>query len=107
MGTSGCWVWIQYSCSVRFSVDREECVPDCYDEVILALTMRRIGTLLNRLFGTTFDVMDETKRQQTTKGMSDVYPSYAQIYCLNYRNLDVSRERYECYGHGCRGYGRA
>lgn len=27
-----------------------------------------IGTLLNRLFGTTFDVMDETKRQQTTKG---------------------------------------
>ena len=27
------------------------------------------GTLLNRLFGTTFDVMDETKRQQTTKGM--------------------------------------
>jgi hypothetical protein len=27
-----------------------------------------VGTLLNRLFGTTFDVMDETKRQQTTKG---------------------------------------
>lgn len=26
------------------------------------------GTLLNRLFGTTFDVMDETRRQQTTKG---------------------------------------
>ena len=26
------------------------------------------GTLLNRLFGTDFDVMDETKRQQTTKG---------------------------------------
>lgn len=26
------------------------------------------GTLLNRLFGTSFDVMDETKRQQTTKG---------------------------------------
>lgn len=26
------------------------------------------GTLLNRLFGTTFDVMDETMRQQTTKG---------------------------------------
>ncbi len=32
--------------------------------------MRSIGTLLNRLFGTTFDVMDETKRQQTTKGMN-------------------------------------
>lgn len=28
-----------------------------------------LGTLLNRLFGTTFDVMDETKRQQTTKGL--------------------------------------
>ena len=28
-----------------------------------------IGTLLNRLFGTNFDVMDETRRQQTTKGM--------------------------------------
>ncbi|KAG6830064.1 Dynamin-like GTPase that mediates homotypic ER fusion [Tricholoma furcatifolium] len=26
------------------------------------------STLLNRLFGTTFDVMDETRRQQTTKG---------------------------------------
>ncbi|KAE9403661.1 root hair defective 3 GTP-binding protein [Gymnopus androsaceus JB14] len=27
------------------------------------------STLLNRLFGTTFGVMDETKRQQTTKGI--------------------------------------
>ncbi|KAF8966759.1 root hair defective 3 GTP-binding protein-domain-containing protein [Flammula alnicola] len=27
------------------------------------------STLLNRLFGTTFDVMDERKRQQTTKGI--------------------------------------
>ncbi|KIY67094.1 root hair defective 3 GTP-binding protein [Cylindrobasidium torrendii FP15055 ss-10] len=27
------------------------------------------STLLNRLFGTTFDVMDETQRQQTTKGI--------------------------------------
>ncbi|TFY72143.1 hypothetical protein EVG20_g863 [Dentipellis fragilis] len=26
------------------------------------------STLLNRLFGTNFDVMDETQRQQTTKG---------------------------------------
>lgn len=26
------------------------------------------GTLLNRLFGTNFDVMDESRRQQTTKG---------------------------------------
>lgn len=30
------------------------------------------GTLLNRLFGTNFDVMDETKRQQTTKGACTV-----------------------------------
>ncbi|GMG55539.1 unnamed protein product [Ambrosiozyma monospora] len=27
------------------------------------------STLLNKLFGTKFDVMDETKRQQTTKGI--------------------------------------
>ncbi|TFK44325.1 RHD3/Sey1 [Crucibulum laeve] len=27
------------------------------------------STLLNRLFGTTFDVMDESRRQQTTKGI--------------------------------------
>lgn len=27
-----------------------------------------VGTLLNRLFGTKFDVMDETNRKQTTKG---------------------------------------
>lgn len=26
------------------------------------------STLLNRLFGTSFDVMDESRRQQTTKG---------------------------------------
>ena len=26
------------------------------------------GTLLNRLFGTTFDVMNEAQRRQTTKG---------------------------------------
>ena len=31
-------------------------------------TLHPKGTLLNRLFGTTFDVMDETMRQQTTKG---------------------------------------
>lgn len=32
------------------------------------LTLLVPGTLLNRLFGSNFDVMDETKRQQTTKG---------------------------------------
>ncbi|KAH9942378.1 root hair defective 3 GTP-binding protein [Epithele typhae] len=29
----------------------------------------KVRTLLNRLFGTNFDVMDETRRQQTTKGI--------------------------------------
>jgi hypothetical protein len=28
-----------------------------------------IGTLLNRLFGTSFDVMEESSRRQTTKGI--------------------------------------
>jgi hypothetical protein len=32
------------------------------------------GTLLNRLFGTKFDVMNENERRQTTKG--------APRYCL-------------------------
>lgn len=36
--------------------------------IILTLTFQK-GTLLNRLFGTTFDVMDETQRRQTTKGI--------------------------------------
>jgi hypothetical protein len=35
--------------------------------IIWSLT-HQTGTLLNRLFGTNFDVMDESKRQQTTKG---------------------------------------
>ena len=42
------------------------------------------GTLLNRLFGTRFDVMDETQRKQTTKGTTCV------IVCAKYRNLVVS-----------------
>ncbi|KAH9018698.1 hypothetical protein EDB84DRAFT_1626068 [Lactarius hengduanensis] len=33
------------------------------------------STLLNRLFGTNFDVMDETKRQQTTKGIAELQQS--------------------------------
>ena len=37
------------------------------DPMASALTSH-LGTLLNRLFGTNFDVMDETRRQQTTKG---------------------------------------
>jgi hypothetical protein len=37
------------------------------------------GTLLNGLFGTTFDVMDETRRQQTTKGE----PAFQQLRSNN------------------------
>lgn len=34
------------------------------------------GTLLNRLFGTNFDVMDETQRKQTTKGTFPLFCWY-------------------------------
>jgi hypothetical protein len=34
------------------------------------------GTLLNRLFGTNFDVMNESQRQQTTKGDLDLFEFY-------------------------------
>lgn len=37
------------------------------------------STLLNRVFGTTFDVMDETQRRQTTKGMSRVVFHFARV----------------------------
>ncbi|KAF5375608.1 hypothetical protein D9757_008542 [Collybiopsis confluens] len=37
------------------------------------------GTLLNRLFGTTFAVMDESKRQQTTKGQVIHIPFCIQL----------------------------
>jgi hypothetical protein len=40
------------------------------------------GTLLNRLFGTNFDVMDETKRQQTTKGLLSFVCSQRHIYSI-------------------------
>jgi hypothetical protein len=43
------------------------------DGVYMVLTevdSKTQGTLLNRLFGTSFDVMDESRRQQTTKGRS-------------------------------------
>ena len=39
---------------------------------LLTLLASSAGTLLNRLFGTNFDVMAESQRQQTTKGMG--YP---------------------------------
>lgn len=45
--------------------------------------MTGIGTLLNRLFGTTFDVMDETRRQQTTKGVYIFLVSLITIYNIS------------------------
>lgn len=46
------------------------------------------GTLLNRLFGTTFGVMDETKRQQTTKGTRFIASSSKMVNYVH-RNMDV------------------
>ena len=79
-----------------------------------------IGTLLNRLFGTDFDVMDDTRRQQTTKGEQWFrhysYPllfhsltDYPTDVILNphswpascYRYLGVQGEEYERAGYGC------
>jgi len=40
-----------------------------------------VGTLLNRLFGTNFDVMDETRRQQTTKGPYSPSPINKSALC--------------------------
>jgi hypothetical protein len=57
------------------------------------------GTLLNRLFGTTFDVMDESKRQQTTKGMA-VSANTTSFLTLVHRYLDVPWQVNECHGHG-------
>jgi hypothetical protein len=48
------------------------------------------GTLLNRLFGTNFDVMDETQRKQTTKGGLSLYERYTAIYDFHIRDMDVS-----------------
>lgn len=64
------------------------------------------GTLLNRLFGTNFDVMDETQRQQTTKGAYALSIVWALlITVLLARNLDVQSERHERHGHGRGGHG--
>jgi hypothetical protein len=42
------------------------------------------GTLLNRLYGTTFDVMSESERRQTTKGVSrSISPMYAPSSRIN------------------------
>ena len=45
--------------------------------------------------------MDETKRQQTTKGMLHLF--YTEWQCkTSIRHLDVSRQGYERHGHGRR-----
>jgi GTPase Era involved in 16S rRNA processing len=52
------------------------------------------STLLNRLFGTSFDVMDETKRQQTTKGIWMCPSSYSSTLVMDVEGTD-GRERGE------------
>lgn len=44
------------------------------------------STLLNKLFNTNFDVMDETKRQQTTKGIWLAYSPAVNSNCLKKGN---------------------
>ena len=79
MGSPRRRIQLQHCRRLRFTVDWEECVIFLSLRIhrlwacgvfccILTYTRGCIGTLLNRLFGTTFDVMDETNRQQTTKG---------------------------------------
>ena len=52
------------------------------------------STLLNRLFGTTFDVMDESKRQQTTKGIWMGPSQYSNTLVMDVEGTD-GRERGE------------
>ncbi|WWC89135.1 protein SEY1 [Kwoniella dendrophila CBS 6074] len=52
------------------------------------------STLLNRLFGTSFDVMDETKRQQTTKGIWMCPSIYGNTLVMDVEGTD-GRERGE------------
>ncbi|GHJ84624.1 hypothetical protein NliqN6_1026 [Naganishia liquefaciens] len=52
------------------------------------------STLLNRLFGTTFDVMEETKRQQTTKGIWMCPSKYSSTIIMDVEGTD-GRERGE------------
>ena len=63
--------------------------------------MQHLISFLNRhiLFGTTFDVMDKNKRQQTTKGMLHLF--YTERQCkTSLRHLDALRQGYECHGYG-------
>jgi len=52
------------------------------------------STLLNRVFGTTFDVMDASRvRKQTTKGFLFLYPNLFLTY-PRYFDLSRFREKY-------------
>jgi hypothetical protein len=59
-----------------------------------------LGTLLNRLFGTNFDVMDESRRQQTTKGEPPLPPPFmytigATLFLVaNPPPITISPDRY-------------
>ncbi|TXT04042.1 uncharacterized protein COLE_07739 [Cutaneotrichosporon oleaginosum] len=52
------------------------------------------STLLNRLFGTTFDVMDSKRRQQTTKGIWMCPSAYSSALVMDVEGTD-GRERGE------------
>ncbi|KAL7421956.1 Dynamin-like GTPase that mediates homotypic ER fusion [Cryptotrichosporon argae] len=52
------------------------------------------STLLNRLFGTSFDVMDEARRQQTTKGIWMCPSAYSSTLVMDVEGTD-GRERGE------------
>jgi Root hair defective 3 GTP-binding protein (RHD3) len=56
---------------------------------------------LNRLFGTSFDIMDESKRQQTTKGELEFCSVWKWSFIVMGRYLDVQGAGDECYGNGC------
>jgi protein SEY1 len=62
-----------------------------------------IGTLLNGLFGTSFDIMNDTRRQQTTKGIRIQYCSRCVLLFFKKMHLVFQREGHECHYHGCRG----
>jgi hypothetical protein len=63
-----------------------------------------IGTLLNRLFGTDFDVMNETRRQQTTKGEQFFhhYLSLLLLHSLTDHPIDVILDSHSCLVPSCR-----
>lgn len=62
-------------------------------EIVLSLGLDS-GTLLNRLFGTTFEVMNESQRQQTTKGIWMCPSIYSSTLVMDVEGTD-GRERGE------------